>query len=181
MPAVNKRKYAEKDRKKYAAYYTKLQKIIEGRAPDTEKFRTLLEAARAAGYPIDWHSRSHYTLLHLAIYPAESIEAGLPQILLEAGADINLLDIYRWTPLERACWGYVCYGDQRHIQAVDMLLDAGAVPDPQGEWRVKKWKTPEERSRRDRLKAYIDTWPERRERSAAKKRRLSSTTRGRKR
>lgn len=142
------------------AFFNKLKGIIRSQAPDASLFRRELSAALAAGFPIGWDAYGH-TLLHQAAGCLQAVRAGLPQILIASGADANGKNRYGYTALGNICWRLVSEGRPELLDAVDILLAAGADPGLDGRWKGK-WMEPEQRARRDWLEAYIAAWTERR-------------------
>ena len=70
-------------------YYLLLRRSLET-AKNGNKFRKLLEAALNAVYPIDYDFEDRSPLLHLSL---SFKKLPVTRILLEAGADVNALDI----------------------------------------------------------------------------------------
>lgn len=130
--------------------------------PDAAGFRRGLNEALAKGFQIDARGAGGRTMLHSAANNFPAARAGLPQILIEAGADVNLKDGLGHTPLGRACWWYVDYGRMEYLGAINVLLSAGARLELDEKWKNYDWQDQDQRARRDRLNAYINTWPERR-------------------
>ena len=73
-------------------YYLLLRRSLET-AKNGNKFRKLLEEALNAGYPIDYNFKNSSPLLHLSL-SFKKLPVTITRILLEAGADVNALDIF---------------------------------------------------------------------------------------
>jgi len=91
------------------------------------------------------------------------LRAGLSQILIDAGADINVQNDAGYTPLGVACWRYAWNGAPEYLDLINTLLEAGACPKADETWKkVSSLGSRQARSdrlaRRDWLEAYIASW-----------------------
>lgn len=162
VPQINRDEYTEEERARHDVAYGRLLEIISSEKPDTEEFRRPLAEAQAGGFPIDWPGSEGWTLLHWTANDSDSVRAGLPQILVDAGADINIQTHDGDTPFGYACWRYVWYGSPEHRVLIDALLALGAGPELDEEWKNYDWQDQGQRARRDLLEAYIATRQDRR-------------------
>lgn len=172
MPRTFKNAYTEEEWKRYGAVYQRLYWMVAAELPDLSGFRRALDEELAASYPICFspESGSGETLLHRAVYCTAAIRAGLLQELIcRVGADIDVPSVDAgWTPLSYACYWYVTKGNVEYLTAVDLLLSAGARPELNTGYTAINWAAPDRRERRDRLEAYLTSWPTRRARDRAK-------------
>lgn len=159
-------------RERYGAACGRLWEIIMSDAPDAGEFSRALDEALVGGFPIDWPGRTGSMLLHQAIYSPTSVDAGLPQVLIDAGADVDAQDYWGRTPLSGACEYYISYGGLEYLAVVDALLAKGARPELDEGWKNLVnylFLSSGAPARHDWLVAYIAAWPARRaaaERSA---------------
>lgn len=166
MPKISRKEYTSAERKRHDAGYYRMLDIIRSDEPDAGKFRRTLDEELASGLPINWPDDFDNTLLHWAASCSGAVCAGLPQILIGAGADVDAKDDKGSTPLGDSCWNYVYNGEPDRLSAVDALLEAGAKPELDESWKKYSenaaWRKPEQRERRKWLGAYIAAWTERR-------------------
>lgn len=57
-----------------------------------QNFKVRLEYALAQGFPIDFQDNSGWTVLHWALFYENAVRAGIPEILLDHGADPDIAD-----------------------------------------------------------------------------------------
>lgn len=156
--------YTSGEWKRYGAMYSRLLDVIKSGAPDAAGFKRALDKALAGGFPVDFLNYNDRTLLEWTEANPQAVRAGLPQILIAAGADVNKRNEAGGAALDTACRQYIYFDRPEYLPAIDVLLSAGARPEFCKGWKEgwTQWTQPEMQARAARLKAYINTWPERR-------------------
>lgn len=161
MPQINRNKFTAEENKRYSAVFNRLLSIIFSAEPSASEFKLELDAARAGGFPIKQNPCGH-TLLLAAVNTPTAVDAGLPQLLVEAGAEVDAQTDNDETPLGRACVFYICFGRSEYLAVIHALLETGAKPELDEEWKKLDWTKPGHLARRDQLEAYIKSWTVRR-------------------
>lgn len=131
--------YTKSEIRKNEAAYRRLSKELMSPLTSAAKFGEKLRAEMDAGFPVDWRWNTLWkdvTLLHRAAYTESAVENGLVQVLIAAGADVNLA-----TGAGRTAFGFVCesavlYGGEAWFGAAQALLDAGADAEADTAWRL---------------------------------------------
>lgn len=158
-----KREYTEEEIKRYEAAYKRLDKILRSDNQEAEEFRRELRSALEKGFPIDFtmESEQKLTLLHSSlINSSNAIFIGIPQILIEAGADVNARTNWAKTALGEACYKYIRCEDNKILSVIDVMLNAGAKPELDKSWKL--WSLDD--SSVKLLEGYMATYHERKAR-----------------
>lgn len=162
MLKISRDEYTDKERERYGAAYSWLRRIIISAAPNAAVFRREFGSRCAAGFPVDFPDAVGNVLLYWAAVHPKAVRAGLPQILIDAGADVNKENNFGDTALGRACWWYVDHGTSEYMVLINTLLETGALPELDGGWEECLpgigWPMPDQQARRDWLEAYFDSW-----------------------
>lgn len=163
MPKISRDEYTTEEQERYDAAFSKLKGMVFSTAQNHPKFRRILDKALSEGFPVDYAGPAGYTLLEWTLdNDFTAVRADLLQMLIEAGADVNVKNSSgRHTPLGLACWRYVWGGEPECLQAVETLLAAGARPELDESWK-EGWSEPKELKRKTRVEARIAVWMERR-------------------
>lgn len=108
--------YTDKQRQAYLYFFNELRLCIEF----PNRFIPKLKALMALGFPIDFQNGFGDTLLLYAMSRPLAITGGIHSALIELGADVNLTNQSKHTPLQEGVY-YRC-----PVNVIEQLILAGA-------------------------------------------------------
>lgn len=108
--------YTDKQRQAYLYFFNELRLCIEF----PNRFIPKLKALMALGFPIDFQNGFGDTLLLYAMSRPLAVTGGIHSTLIELGADVNLTNQSKHTPLQEGVY-YRC-----PIDVIEQLISAGA-------------------------------------------------------
>ena len=108
--------YTDKQRQAYLYFFNELRLCIE--FPD--RFIPKLKALMVLGFPIDFQNGFGDTLLLCAMSRPLAVTRGIHSTLIELGADVNLTNQSKHTPLQEGVY-YRC-----PVNVIEQLISAGA-------------------------------------------------------
>ena len=141
-------KYSSEELDWYKACYDRLYMLIGSISTDSSasdrlnKFKQELSSIIATGFPIDFSDSDGWTLLHWVTEYDDRIMEGYVQVLVDAGANANVVDNEGRTPLGKICERYVYNGSLKYLNAIDSLIVAGADYKIDEQWKQDRvWYT----------------------------------------
>lgn len=141
-------KYSSEELDWYKACYDRLYMLIGSISTDSSasdrlnRFRQELSSIIATGFPIDFSDSDGWTLLHWVTEYDDRIMEGYVQALVDAGANVNVVDNEGRTPLGKICERYVYSGSLKYLNVIDSLIVAGADYKIDEQWKQDRvWYT----------------------------------------
>lgn len=148
--------------------YDRLAYILRYEETSPEAFREELRKALGSpgGFDINEKGENGLTLLHHAVSWRAAAGAGVPKLLLDAGADAEMETYEGDTPFSLACLWFIKEGAKEFLGAAALLLQAGARTEESFDLETPR-RAEEEEKRRLQLLNFINSLPARRARDRA--------------